>query len=153
MHRPNRFFIGGCSVILVALFAMNCNTDDPTNLGPSNNQQIFGEWRENELIRSGCDDANNTYRRPCDVCNTLTMKRDYSFELTNDDKDLITQGTFTVRNETDITFDPGIFDSEGVSSVRYRLFTGTMEFSYTDENTLCAVIESYVVSSGSAGGN
>lgn len=152
MHTPYRFFVCGFSVILVALLGLACNPDDPSNLGPSNNQQIFGEWRENELIRSGCDNANNNYRRPCDDCNTLTLETDYTFRLTNDDDELISQGIFTVRNESDITFDPGIFDSQGVSSVRYSLITGAMQFSYTDANTECAVIESYLVSSGSGGG-
>lgn len=149
----NRYLLCGFSVILIALIGLACDPEDPSNLGPSNSQQIFGEWRLSEIIRNGCDDADNNYRRACDECPTLTMDTDYTFRITNDDKELITQGTFDVKNDTDITFDPGIFTTQGVSSVRYSLITGAMKFNYTDMTTLCSVTESYLVSSGNAGGD
>lgn len=144
MNTFSRFLVYGFSIALLFFAGPACNPDDPSNLGPSDSQQIFGEWRESELIRSGCTDANNNYRRPCDDCNILSLDTEYSFRLSNDDE-LLVIGTYRVVNDTDISFDPSIFDTEGVSSVRYDLIKGAMKFSYTDRNTGCAVIESYLV--------
>lgn len=80
------------------------------------------------------------------------MDTEYNFNLTNDDE-LLAIGTFRVINDSDISFDPGIFDSEGVSSARYDLIKGAMKFSYTDVITGCAVIESYIVHTTIGGGS
>lgn len=135
------------------LLSLGCDDNDDSNFGPSNNQQIFGNWRMSELIRSGCNDADNNLRRVCNDCFSLAINTDNSFQLTNDKEELITQGTFRLANETDITFDPGIFNTDGVSSVKYSLFTGALKFTYQDENTLCNVTESYLVKNTTGGGN
>lgn len=141
-------------VLLAVLIAgFSCNPQNPEDLGPSNNQQMFGDWRFGEIVRSGCDDADNNLRRPCDDCHNLTLSTEYTFQITNDRDELLSQGTFRVLNETTVLFDPGIFTTEGVSSVRYSLITGAMKFQYTDPMTECEVTELYVVNSKNVGGD
>jgi hypothetical protein len=141
-------------VLLVILFAgVGCNPLNPEDLGPSNNQQIFGEWKLGEILRSRCFDADNNYRRSCEDCHILTLNTEYSFQITNDKDELLSQGTFRVLNETDILFDPGIFTTESVSKARYSLITGAMKFEYTDPMTLCEVTEVYVVNSKNVAGD
>lgn len=153
MTKRNKFLVYG--FLLSGLLLLGPGCGDPSenpDLGPSNNQQIFGDWRLSEIIRSVCDDADNNLRRPCNPCHTLTMSTEGTFVITNDDDEQLSQGVFTVRNDTDITFDPGIFTTEGVSSVRYDLIKGAMKFSYQDQNTLCSVIESYILVNNTVGG-
>lgn len=153
MTKRIKFLTYGLFLPALFLLGAGCGSEDDLNLGPSNNQQIFGDWRLNEIIRSVCDDADNNLRRPCNDCHTLKMSTEGTFEITNDDDELLSQGVFTVRNDTEIRFDPGIFTSEGVSTVRYDLISGAMKFSYKDENTFCSVIESYIISSNNVGGS
>ena len=142
------------SLLILVLFSLSaCNPTPDPDFEQGNGQQIFEVWQLNEIIRKGCDDANNNFRRPCTECHTLVMNTDNSYWVENEDKALVLQGNFRIVNDTDIIFDPGIFTTDGVSSVTYSLFKGALKFDYTDNETDCVVTEAYVVKGNSVSGD
>lgn len=138
---------------MVLALILTCDPGPGPEPGFGNNQQIFERWRLDEIVRNGCDDANNNFRRPCTECHLLIMNTDGSYEMLDEENELIKQGTFRVLNDDDIIFDPSVFTSEFVTSARYSLIRGALKFNYTDDMTECAVTESYLVSGSSVSGD
>ncbi len=140
--------------LLFALFAVfACNPGPGPDLGVGNSQGIFDVWELDEVIRNSCDDANNNFRRACASCNLLTLNEDNSYELKGPEDELLQQGNFMVVNDNEIVFDPGIFTLESISRVQYTLVRGGLSFNYTDDNTDCAVIESYLAKGSNIAGD
>ena len=134
------------SLCIVLCLILTCNPGPgPEPGGAGSGQEIYANWRLSEIIRNGCDDANNNFRRPCTECHLLIMKTDGSYEMLDPDDNLIKQGSFRLINDEDITFDPSIFTSEFITSARYSLISGALKFDYSDEMTECAVTESYLL--------
>lgn len=149
----SRYLPKGIFLWLLAIAVVGCSPGPGPDPGLGNNQQIFENWRLAEIIRVGCDDANNNFRRPCTECPLLIMNTDNSYQLIGEDDALIQQGTFRIFNEDDILFDPSIFTNENVTNARYSLFKGALKFVYTDARTDCSVTESYLVSGNAVSGD
>jgi len=142
------------TLLFFILFSLStCKDDSIPEFEQGNNQQIFESWRLDEIIRKGCDDANNNFRRPCVECPLLVMNTDNSYYIEGEDQTLLQQGTFRVVDDTEIIFDPGIFTTMGVSNARYSLFKGAIKFDYRDGDTACAVTEAYLVNGNNIAGD